>query len=408
MANNSPIHIHEIPDLLTSTDMDGNELFVVSNPNEPSGYSTSKLTLNSLADFVNAQIPGNVVTQTGMLTESQGFPLTFGINEGVLCVFGYGKLFPSNNQNTINIGNLSYTQIQCSNVAMGAEASSSILDNCTIVLPDYNIEEYNGDNSKISVFTDVSASGLVIPANIFNTFKIVAKNGSAETTNGSSWVIQNDDSYIKTEFIATGPGTYNFTLKAGTYDYTAIGFGGRVAIRYANILTGNVTHAATGDSADIVKGWFTIDEDSVATAYIHQDKNHYYGTTHCDNFADENALTYDTNGNTYLSINGVKVIDAPYAGGWKINGAYPTNSTYSYYTPNHASPGAQITEIIPGKKGTSSIISSPSHKDDTQYADNNYPYGGSNGFTGTGGYMAHKTKNVYGYLELRRREDPQS
>ena len=52
MANNSPIHIHEIEPELSPSEIDGNELLVVSNPNGL-GYDTNKLTLESLKEYVN-------------------------------------------------------------------------------------------------------------------------------------------------------------------------------------------------------------------------------------------------------------------------------------------------------------------------------------------------------------------
>ena len=61
MANNSPIHIHEIEPELSPSEIDGNELLVVSNPNGL-GYDTNKVSIGSIAEFTRGGANSNGLT----------------------------------------------------------------------------------------------------------------------------------------------------------------------------------------------------------------------------------------------------------------------------------------------------------------------------------------------------------
>ena len=393
-------HIYEIQNTLT--DLDGSELFVVSNPNGQNGYSTSKLTLNSLAEFVNGGITPSAITINGIISEEDK-PLHFDSkdNDNIL------KLYTENQwmSTLTSIGSISNCIINCSGCDFtNVTITSTKLDNCIVNLNNdcYITYQEEGDNSKIIIFKDVPNSGIVIPANIFQSFEINTLNSTAKT-NGYEWIV-NSYPFIETEFTSSTPGIYNFVLGAGTYDYVAVGGAGNVCGRTTGGDT--VTHAATGDSSDVVIGWFTIDTDSIATAYVASGDNSEFTQASKGNSSSSGRY------NTYLEISGTRYIDAPHSGGYLISGERPTDSGYSWYHASHASTYTEsnkaVTQVIRGKTGRYgySAINSSSSVPATAYADAEYPYGGCNGFSGNLKYnMVQKTMNNNGYLKLTKRAD---
>ena len=178
MANNSPIHIHEIEPELSSSDIDGNELLVVSNPNGQSGYSTSKLTLNSLAEFVNGY-GGSVLPSTdsiqGMITSTND-KIVIGVNNSNCfsiqpSLLGVSADICCNNC-TVNI------PIKITN----SSPVSTKIDNC-IIYTQSNIAYDGSDTSIINLYSSSDpASGIKLNANLFTYLKIITPTAQAERT----------------------------------------------------------------------------------------------------------------------------------------------------------------------------------------------------------------------------------